>query len=182
MTEVENWERSLVSRLGTGNGTELKWIDSTVVHPNFVVYVGAGGASSRSGVTDHLAAVHLFANGVQHSEFHPKRLVTGSVWDLLWLPALLISLISGYRSFPPSILGKLTTVAQAGTLLAALGAETAFLSWTAPLKQPCIYAAAVMTLISGLHYTMAFRLSREAPTSEASKSATASDSATHSPE
>ncbi|MBF1800136.1 polyamine aminopropyltransferase [Alloalcanivorax profundimaris] len=35
------------------------------------------------------ARMRLFANGVQHSEFHPKRLVTGSVWDLLWLPALL---------------------------------------------------------------------------------------------
>ncbi|MBL7249548.1 hypothetical protein ACLD02_09195 [Alloalcanivorax sp. C16-2] len=35
------------------------------------------------------ACMRLFANGVQHSEFHPKRLVTGSVWDLLWLPALL---------------------------------------------------------------------------------------------
>jgi len=33
--------------------------------------------------------MRLFANGVQHSEFHPKRLATGSVWDLLWLPALL---------------------------------------------------------------------------------------------
>ncbi len=33
--------------------------------------------------------VRLFANGVQHSEYHPERLVTGSVWDLLWLPALL---------------------------------------------------------------------------------------------
>lgn len=30
--------------------------------------------------------LRLYANGVQHSEFHPKRLVTGSVWDLLWLP------------------------------------------------------------------------------------------------
>lgn len=30
----------------------------------------------------------LFANGIQHSEFHPERWVTGSVWDLLWLPAL----------------------------------------------------------------------------------------------
>jgi len=30
----------------------------------------------------------LIANGVQHSEFHPDRWVTGSVWDLLWLPAL----------------------------------------------------------------------------------------------
>ncbi|AFT71217.1 hypothetical protein B5T_02949 [Alloalcanivorax dieselolei B5] len=33
--------------------------------------------------------LELYANGVQHSEFHPRRLVTGSVWDLLWLPALL---------------------------------------------------------------------------------------------
>ncbi|MZR61466.1 hypothetical protein [Alcanivorax sp. DP30] len=33
--------------------------------------------------------LELYANGVQHSEFHPKRLLTGSVWDLLWLPALL---------------------------------------------------------------------------------------------
>lgn len=32
--------------------------------------------------------LRLFANGVQHSEFHPERMVTGSVWDLLWLPAL----------------------------------------------------------------------------------------------
>lgn len=37
----------------------------------------------RSGKT-----LSLFANGVQHSQFHPERLVTGSVWDLLWLPAL----------------------------------------------------------------------------------------------
>ena len=33
--------------------------------------------------------LRLYANGVQHSEFHPNRLLTGSVWDLLWLPALL---------------------------------------------------------------------------------------------
>ncbi|MED5239113.1 MAG: hypothetical protein VX379_06015 [Pseudomonadota bacterium] len=33
--------------------------------------------------------LELYANGVQHSEFHPGRLLTGSVWDLLWLPALL---------------------------------------------------------------------------------------------
>jgi len=33
--------------------------------------------------------LRLFANGVQHSEYHPQRLVTGSVWDLLWLPALM---------------------------------------------------------------------------------------------
>lgn len=30
--------------------------------------------------------LRLYANGVQHSEYHPDRLFTGSVWDLLWLP------------------------------------------------------------------------------------------------
>ena len=80
--------------------------------------------------------------------------------------ALLISLISGYRSFPPSIFGKLSTVAQAGTLLAALGAETPIFSWTAPLTRPCIYTAAAMTVISGLHYTATFRLTREDETAK----------------
>lgn len=32
--------------------------------------------------------MRLYANGVQHSEYHPQRWVTGSVWDLLWLPVL----------------------------------------------------------------------------------------------
>ena len=32
------------------------------------------------------ARLQLFANGVQHSEWHPRKLFTGSVWDLLWLP------------------------------------------------------------------------------------------------
>ncbi|MCH8544510.1 MAG: class I SAM-dependent methyltransferase [Alcanivorax sp.] len=40
-------------------------------------------------VRRHGRTLRLYANGVQHSEFHPTRLVTGSVWDLLWLPALL---------------------------------------------------------------------------------------------
>lgn len=40
-------------------------------------------------VRRHGASLRLYANGVQHSEYHPDRLVTGSVWDLLWLPALL---------------------------------------------------------------------------------------------
>lgn len=39
-------------------------------------------------VRRHGRTVRLYANGIQHSEFHPDRLVTGSVWDLLWLPVL----------------------------------------------------------------------------------------------
>lgn len=42
----------------------------------------------RYEVRSHGQTLRLYANGVQHSEYHPQRLVTGSVWDLLWLPAL----------------------------------------------------------------------------------------------
>lgn len=31
--------------------------------------------------------LRLYTNGVFHSQYHPQRAVTGSVWDLLWLPA-----------------------------------------------------------------------------------------------
>jgi spermidine synthase len=37
-------------------------------------------------VRSHGKTLRLYANGVQHSEYHPDRLFTGSVWDLLWLP------------------------------------------------------------------------------------------------
>jgi len=30
----------------------------------------------------------LYTNGLCHSEFNPQKLVTGSIWDLLVLPAL----------------------------------------------------------------------------------------------
>lgn len=44
----------------------------------------------RYEVRSHGRTLRLYANGVQHSEHHPDRLVTGSVWDLLWLPGLLL--------------------------------------------------------------------------------------------
>lgn len=40
----------------------------------------------RYEVRSHGGTLRLYANGVQHSEHHPQRLFTGSVWDLLWLP------------------------------------------------------------------------------------------------
>lgn len=33
----------------------------------------------------------LYADGVCHTQFHPDRIVTGSVWDLLLLPAFFLS-------------------------------------------------------------------------------------------
>lgn len=35
-------------------------------------------------------SVRLYSNGVLHSQFNPNRAVTGSVWDLLTLPALFL--------------------------------------------------------------------------------------------
>jgi spermidine synthase len=32
-------------------------------------------------------SLRLYTNGVLHSQYNPRRPVTGSVWDLLWLPA-----------------------------------------------------------------------------------------------
>lgn len=43
-------------------------------------------------VRSHGKTLRLYANGVQHSEYHPDRLFTGSVWDLLWLPVFFVSL------------------------------------------------------------------------------------------
>ena len=33
------------------------------------------------------ATIRLYSNGVLHTEFNPKREITGSVWDLLFVPA-----------------------------------------------------------------------------------------------
>lgn len=32
-------------------------------------------------------SLRLYTNGVFHSQYNPRRPITGSVWDLLWLPA-----------------------------------------------------------------------------------------------
>lgn len=44
----------------------------------------------RYEVRRHGKRLRLLANGVQHSEYHPDKLFTGSVWDLLWLPVFLV--------------------------------------------------------------------------------------------
>ena len=33
----------------------------------------------------------LYADGILHSQFNPRRIVTGSVWDLLWLPVFFLA-------------------------------------------------------------------------------------------
>lgn len=71
--------------------------------------------------------------------------------------ALLISLITGFRSFHPSLFGKASTVSQMSALLVALASETTLARFATPLKTPCIYLAAAMTLLSGVHYLILWR-------------------------
>ena len=69
--------------------------------------------------------------------------------------ALVMILTTSVRSFPPSIYGKANTLAQVATVLLTLLVlvqPQAVLRW---LQQAGIYATAVLTVVSGLHY--AFR-------------------------
>ena len=35
------------------------------------------------------STLRLYTDGVLHTQFNSRRIVTGSVWDLLWLPVFL---------------------------------------------------------------------------------------------
>ncbi|MGH9357394.1 MAG: CDP-alcohol phosphatidyltransferase family protein [Terriglobia bacterium] len=65
---------------------------------------------------------------------------------------LLISLVSGYRPFPPTLLGKACTVAQVAALLAAVS-ERAHVDFVSPeVVLGFVYLAGALTVISGMHY------------------------------
>jgi cardiolipin synthase len=71
--------------------------------------------------------------------------------------ALLIILVAGYRPFHPTMLGKASTVVQVGTVFATLSL-LAHMPWVTPLIVTiCIYLAAGVTVLSGLHYLVVVR-------------------------
>ena len=73
---------------------------------------------------------------------------------LILVVAAVIILISGYRPFPPSQLGKLTTLLQILLVfLVVLGAAYPNVLFEAVIRW-LAYAAAVVTTISGLHYSV----------------------------
>ena len=82
--------------------------------------------------------------------------------DILILTvAAVILLVSGYRPFPPSFLGKLTTASQivlVFTLVLAAAYPNDRLTY---LNHVLVYAVTAITLLSGFHYSfsMARRLS-----------------------
>jgi len=72
---------------------------------------------------------------------------------LLLTVAAVILLISGYRPFPPSILGKCTTAVQILLVfLVVLGAAYPADSFAPPIRI-LVYTVAALTTVSGFHYS-----------------------------
>lgn len=73
------------------------------------------------------------------------------------LTAGVISLVAGYRPFPPSMLGKASTVVQVGTVLIALGARV----WPGVTLHLLVHGfidlTAALAAASGLHYLFVAR-------------------------
>lgn len=70
---------------------------------------------------------------------------------------LVISLVSGYRPFLPSLLGKASTFVQLTTVLVALGAIAGVPFISSHLVHVLVYATAVLTVSSGIHYLVALQ-------------------------
>jgi cardiolipin synthase (CMP-forming) len=85
------------------------------------------------------------------------------------ITALMVNLIVGYRPFPPSYLGKTSTVVQVGTALLALGLAAHVPLVTTGLVEVAIDLTAALTVVSGLYYVIVLR--RRYALSEAANSA-----------
>jgi len=68
-----------------------------------------------------------------------------------------ISMVSRYRPFLPTLLGKASTFVQLATLLVALGAAAGISFVSGRVVQALVYATAVVTAASGIHYLVALR-------------------------
>jgi len=73
---------------------------------------------------------------------------------IMMATAVVILLVVGPRTFPPSLLGKLTTVLQILLVLLVISAAT----FQAPLlhaaERGLVYAVAAATIVSGVHYSI----------------------------
>ncbi len=98
------------------------------------------------------AFVVLSLPGVQHRFAIPAwvAVVVISRDVLLVIVALVLYLAAGLRRFPPSVLSKITTLFQIGTVLLVLLANLWPELDTAALV--LLYVVAALTLASGLHY------------------------------
>jgi cardiolipin synthase len=74
---------------------------------------------------------------------------------LIVVVSLVLYLAAGVRSFPPSLMGKINTVLQVTAVVLVLMSGTfQRLHWLDLTANGLVYAAAVMTVASGLHYVL----------------------------
>jgi cardiolipin synthase len=73
------------------------------------------------------------------------------------MTAALISLVAGFRPFRPTVLGKMSTTIQVATVFVAVAHQAHVPLASGPLLQICIYLAAAITVVSGVHYLMVVR-------------------------
>ena len=71
---------------------------------------------------------------------------------LLLVTAVVILLVVGYRSFPPSIYGKLTTALQILLVFVVVLLAIAPWPWLRHVKNATVFLVAVITTFSGFHY------------------------------
>lgn len=73
---------------------------------------------------------------------------------LILVVAAVIILISGYRPFPPTLYGKLTTMFQLVLVFSVVAAAAFPAAWLAGLNRGLAVTVAVLTVISGFHYSV----------------------------
>jgi len=73
---------------------------------------------------------------------------------LILTTAAVILLVVGYRPFPPSIFGKLTTAAQILLVFVVVSAAAFHQPVPDPLRGVFEYLAAGFTVLSGFHYSV----------------------------
>ncbi len=73
---------------------------------------------------------------------------------LILTTATVILLVSGYRHFPPTVYGKITTGVQILLVFVVLSAEVFQLPALEMLRQFLVYGVAGFTVFSGFHYSV----------------------------
>ena len=73
---------------------------------------------------------------------------------LILTTAVVILLVVGYRPFPPSIYGKLTTAVQILLVFAVISAAVFHEPWLDLLRRVFVYLVAGFTVLSGFHYSV----------------------------
>jgi cardiolipin synthase (CMP-forming) len=84
---------------------------------------------------------------------------------LILTTAAVILLTAGYRAFPPSIYGKVTTTLQIVLVFTVLAAAVFHYPFLLLARRVLVYVVAGFTVFSGFHYSVvvARRLSQEIP-------------------